>query len=73
MQDNLISTYYTSFSSLKRRMKKNYRTFGFKGPYEMKAFSLWQDEAKEKLSSVLGLETIERDAGRLDFNERRDI
>ena len=72
MQDNLISTYYTSFSSLKRRMKKNYRTFGFKGPYEMKAFSLWQDEAKEKLSSVLGLETIERDAGRLDFNERRE-
>ena len=70
MSDNLITTYYTSHSSLKRRMRKNYRSFGFKGPYEMKAFSIWQDEAKEKLSSVLGLQVIERDAGRLDFNER---
>ena len=72
MSDNLITTYYTSLSSLKRRMRKNYRSFGFKGPYEMKAFSIWQDEAKEKLSSVLGLQVIERDAGRLDFNERRE-
>ena len=72
MSDNLITTYYTSHSSLKRRMRKNYRSFGFKGPYEMKAFSIWQDEAKEKLSSVLGLQVIERDAGRLDFNERRE-
>lgn len=45
MSDNLISTYYTSLSSLKRRMKKNYRTFGFKGPYEKTAFFLWQDQA----------------------------
>ena len=71
MSDNLISTYYTSLSSLKRRMKKNYRTFGFKGPYEKTAFSLWQDQAREKLSSILGMETIERDAGNLSFNERR--
>lgn len=71
MSDKLISTYYTSISSLKRRMVKNYRTYGFKGPYEKNTFEEWQERAKEHLSSLLGMDIIERDAGVLSFNERR--
>ena len=70
MQDKTISTYFTSISSLKRRMNQSYRTYGFKGPYEKKAFEKWQDEGRERLRSLLGLGIIERDRGRFSFNER---
>ena len=71
MSDRYISTYYTSISSLKRRMEKNYRTYGFKGPYVKKDFEEWRESSRKKLSSLLGLEIIERDSGDLSFNERR--
>ena len=71
MPDRYISTYYTSISSLKRRMEKNYRTYGFKGPFEKKDFEEWRESSRKKLSSLLGLEIIERDSGDLSFNERR--
>ena len=71
MPAELFTTYYTSISSMKRRMAKNYRSFGFKGPYERKAFEEWQIKGREKLSSLLGLDLIEGDAGDLSFHERR--
>lgn len=67
-----ITTYYTSISSFKRRMNLNYRTYGFNGPYKRKEFEAWQEKAVEKLSTLLGMETIENDAGNLSFNERRE-
>ena len=70
MSNKLISTYYTSIASLKRRMEMNYRTYGFNGPYEREVFEEWQEKAIDRLSYLLGLDIIKRDAGNLDFKER---